>query len=91
VDLTKIGASDTVCEIVDPAASYGLRIVSDSPEITALQTFAPPDRPMLVIEPQFSLADPYGTQWPKNVETGMVVLQPGRAVEYKVRLELFKP
>jgi aldose 1-epimerase len=91
VDLVKTAGGATVCEVIDPAAGYGVRLVSDSPQITAVQTFAPPDRAMVVIEPQFSWADPYGAQWPAGVDTGMVMLQPGASVDYRVRLELFRP
>jgi len=86
--LVKNSDGATICEVIDPASGYCLRIVSDSPQVTALQTYAPPDRPMVVIEPQFSWADPYGEVWPSDVDTGMVELQPGEAVEYRVRLEL---
>lgn len=91
VGLAKDDAGQTICEVMDPAASYGLQVISDSPEITAVQTYAPPDRPLVVIEPQFSWADPYGDEWPEGVETGMVLLQPGQSVEYRVRLKLFRP
>ena len=91
VDLIKGTRGETVCEIIDAAAAYGLRIISDSPEITALQTYAPPNRALVVIEPQFSWADPYGCVWPPGVETGMVLLQSGGSVAYRVTLELFRP
>lgn len=91
VDLEKSEAGETVCEVIDPAAQYGLRIVSTSPQVSALQTFAPLDRPFLVIEPQFSWADPYGQEWDEGVDTGMLLLEPGQSVDYLVRLELFRP
>ena len=49
VDLAKGSGGETVCDVIDPAAGYGLRIVSESPEITAIQTFAPPDRALVVM------------------------------------------
>jgi galactose mutarotase-like enzyme len=91
VDLAKGADGTVVCEVVDAAAGYGLRIISDSPEITAIQTFAPPERACVVIEPQFSWADPYGPVWRPGVDTGMVLLQPGGSVTYRVTLELFRP
>jgi aldose 1-epimerase len=91
VDLEKTARGETVCEIIDPAAGYGLRLTSDSPQITALQTFAPPDKAFVVIEPQFSWADPYGREWDPGVDTGMVTLSPGGRVEYRARLEIFAP
>ena len=91
VDLVKGADGTAVCEVVDEAAAYGLRIVSQSPEISALQTYAPPQRAFVVIEPQFSWADPYGAVWPPGVDTGMVLLQPGASVAYRVALSLFRP
>jgi galactose mutarotase-like enzyme len=91
VDLAKTGARETVCEVIDPAAGHGVRIVAQSPQVTAVQTFAPPERPILVVEPQFSWADPYGGVWAPSVDTGMVTLPPGASVDYRVRLELFRP
>jgi len=77
-------------EIIDPAAGYGLRIVSLSPEVKAFQVYAPPDRNIIVVEPQINLADPYNPIWGKT-DTGMVLLDPGHSVSWRVRLELFIP
>jgi aldose 1-epimerase len=77
-------------EITDPAAAYGLRIVSLSPEVKAFQVYAPLDRNVIVVEPQINLADPYNPIWGKT-DTGMVLLQPGHSVSWRVRLELFTP
>ena len=62
-------------EIIDPAAKYGLRVTALSPEIKAIQVYAPPERNVVAIEPQFNLADPYSKSWGKT-DTGMVMLQP---------------
>ena len=91
VDLDKTAAGQTVCELVDPAARYGLRITALSEQVTAIQTFAPPDRPYVVIEPQFNWANPYGPEWPADRHTGMVRLEPHQTVAYAARLELFEP
>jgi aldose 1-epimerase len=77
-------------EITDPAAGYGLRIVSLSPEVKAFQVYAPPDRNVIVVEPQVNLADPYNSIWGKT-DTGMVLLEPGHSLTWRVRLELFTP
>ncbi len=42
----------------------------------------------MVIEPQFNLADPYGTEWAGR-DTGMTLLPPGAAATYEVRVEPF--
>ena len=91
VDLEKSSSGETICQLIDPAARYGLRIRSLSPEISAIQTFTRPDRPFVVIEPQFNWADPYGPEWGQDRRTGMVVLRPMQKVEYAVVLEMFTP
>jgi galactose mutarotase-like enzyme len=85
------GANRTsVSEIVDPAAKYGLRLITKSPQIKSIQVYAPPDKNFVAIEPQFNLPDPYNSNW-GSVDTGMVLLQPGQSVSWQVRLELFTP
>lgn len=91
VDLEKSPEGHTVSTILDPAAAYALRIVATSPHVKALQTYAPPDRPFIVVEPQFNWANPFGAEWPEGTETGMVHLSPGESVTYSVRLEIFVP
>ncbi len=79
-----------LAEIIDPAAHYGLRIHALSPEIKAIQVYAPPDKNFIAIEPQFNLADPFNPAW-GDTDTGMVLLQPARSVSWRVKLELFVP
>jgi aldose 1-epimerase len=81
---------NSAVEITDPAAGYGLRIVSLTPEVKAFQVYAPLDRNVIVVEPQVNLADPYNPIWGKT-DTGMVLLQPGHSLTWRVRLELFTP
>lgn len=80
----------TVSEIIDPAAKYGLRLVTLSPKIKSIQVYAPPDKNFVAIEPQFNLPDPYNKNW-GSTDTDMVLLQPGQSVSWRVRLELFTP
>jgi aldose 1-epimerase len=80
-----------VLEVVDPAAAYGLRISAGAPPVRAVQVFGPPDRKIIVVEPQFNWADPFGPQWGPGVDTGMALLEPGASVVYSARLELFTP
>ena len=80
----------TVSEIVDPAAKYGLRLITLSPQIKSIQVYAPPQKNFVAIEPQFNLPDPYNPDW-GSADTGMVLLQPGQSVTWRVRLELFTP
>ena len=79
-----------ISEIIDPAAKYGVRIKAVSPEVSAVQVYAPLDKSFVVFEPQTNYADPYNPAW-KDRKTGMKVLKPGESVSYKVELELFVP
>ncbi len=81
---------DTVSEIIDPAAKYGLRLTTLSPQIQSIQVYAPPQKNFVAIEPQFNLPDPYNKNW-GDTDTGMVLLKPGQSVTWRVRLELFTP
>lgn len=84
-------ASDqTISEIIDPGAKYGLRLITLSPKIKSIQVYAPADKNFVAIEPQFNLPDPYNKNW-GSTDTGMVLLQPGQSVSWRVRLELFTP
>lgn len=78
VDLDRSANGEIVVELVDPAASYGLRIVAMSPAIKAVQIYGPPDAPFLAVEPQLNWADPFGAQWGANTDTGMALLEPER-------------
>jgi|WetSurMetagenome_2_1015567.scaffolds.fasta_scaffold59130_2 aldose 1-epimerase len=90
VNLKKDSKGVSYSEIIDPAAKYGLRIVALSSHVSAVQVYAPVDKPYVVIEPQFNYNDPFGKEWGKR-DTGMVTLQPGQSVTWKVKLELFIP
>ncbi len=82
------GAVDV--ELSDPASRYGIRVEGLSPEIKTVQVYAPPSKQFVAIEQQFNFADPFGGEW-KNMDTGMVTLQPGQSVTWRVRLQLFVP
>lgn len=75
-------------ELSDPLDGYKLRISALSPEIKAMRVIMPADGSYISIDPQFNYPDPFGKQWTKPSETGMVVLQPGQSTEWKVRLEI---
>jgi aldose 1-epimerase len=76
-----------VVEIIDPAADLRLRIASPTPQVKAIQVYAPPDQPFVVVEPQFNLADPYGAEWAGDVDTGMAQIAPGQSLAYRVHIE----
>ncbi len=90
LDLQKDAQGHMVSEIIDPAAKYGVRIKAVSPEVPAVQIYAPPDKSFVVFEPQTNYADPYNPAW-KDRKTGMKVLKPGESVSYTVEVELFVP
>jgi galactose mutarotase-like enzyme len=91
VELEKTSVGHTVAEIVDAAASYGLRVTALSREVSAIQVYSLPSEPFIVLEPQFNWADPYGAQWREGTDTGMVTLEPNEQVVYSTKLELFTP
>jgi galactose mutarotase-like enzyme len=78
-----------IVELRDPKSNYGLRITILSPTINAVHVNAPTDSPFVSIDPQFNYDDPFGHEWPKSEDTGMVVLQPGETAQWKIRLEIF--
>jgi len=88
VDLLKNEAGEANVELLDPASGYHMRLTSLSPEVRAMQMYAPPSKPFVVLEPQFNLADPFSSVWPATVDTGMVPLAPLESVRWRVRWEL---
>lgn len=78
-----------IAELRDPKSNYGLRITMLSPAIKAIHVNAPANASFVSIDPQFNYDDPFGHEWPKNEDTGMVVLEPGQIVQWKIRLEIF--
>ena len=77
-----------IAELRDPKSNYGLRITAMTPTIKAMRAYAPAGAAFVSIEPQFNYDDPFGREWAGNEDTGMVVLQPGQTVEWKIRLEI---
>jgi len=72
------------------AAHYGVSIEGLSPEIKAIQVYAPPTRNFVAIEHQYNFGDPFGKEWGAT-DTGMVTLKPGQRTKWHVRLGLFVP
>ena len=91
VDLIKPTSGQASALIVDPAAKYGVRVTALSPEIQAIQIAAPVNSAFIALEPQFHWTDPFSAIWGNETRTGMVILKPGEAVSYSVKLELFTP
>jgi len=82
--------NEVTVKIIDPAAHYGIDIVGLSPEIKALQMYAPPTKQFVAIEHQYNFGDPFGKEWGKT-NTGMVTLKPGQSTQWHVRLHVFVP
>ncbi len=78
-----------IAELRDPESGYGLRMTLMTPTIKALRVHAPADANFVSIEPQFNYDDPFGREWSREEDTGMVLLQPGQSVQWMVRLEIF--
>jgi aldose 1-epimerase len=76
-------------ELRDPESDYGLRVTAISPTIKAMRIHAPAGAGYVSIDPQFNYDDPFGREWPKDEDTGMVVLQPGQSTQWTIRLEIF--
>jgi galactose mutarotase-like enzyme len=76
-------------ELRDPVNNYGLRITTLSTLIKAIHVQAPVDADFVTIAPRFNYDDPFGREWPRDEDTGMVVLQPGRSATWRIRLEIF--
>ena len=86
---TELLEDGPVAELRDPDSGYGLRIMAMTSTIKAIRVYAPLDGSFISIEPQFNYDDPFGREWGKDEDTGMVVLQPGQATQWKIRLEIF--
>jgi aldose 1-epimerase len=78
-----------MAELRDPGNDFGLRITAMSSIIKAMRVYAPLDGSFISIEPQFNYDDPFGREWASEEDTGMVILQPGQSIQYKIRLEIF--
>lgn len=87
LELERDAQGRAVAEVIDPKANYRMKIIALSPDIRAFQVYAPVEKTFAAVEPQFNLADPFSAIW-KGRDTGMVTLQPGQSVTYRVRLEV---
>jgi galactose mutarotase-like enzyme len=90
IDLKRDTSGSATTVLVDPGAHLGLRIAALSPEIKAIQVYAPAGKNFVAVEDQFNLNDPFGKEW-EGRATGMVELSPGHSVVWKQSLQLFVP
>lgn len=78
-----------IAEIRDPAAGYGIRLTPLTNSIKFLRVVAPQGQNWMSIEPDTNVDDPFGHVWSGPEQTGIVTLQPGEALQWHVRLEIF--
>lgn len=90
VQLQRTVEGNTISEITDVAADYGLRVTVMTPLVRAIHVYSPADKSFVALEPQFNYGDPFGEEW-KGEDTGMVTVEPGNSVVWKTRLEMFQP
>lgn len=86
---TSLLESGPMAELRDPENDYGLRITAMTSNIKAIRVYAPLDGSYISIEPQSNYDDPFGHQWAKDEDTGIVVLQPGESMQWQIRLQIF--
>jgi galactose mutarotase-like enzyme len=90
IDLQRGPNGNVVSEIRDLGTNYGMRVTAMSPQIRAIQVYSPVEKSFIAIEPQFNYGDPFGEQW-HGADTGIVTLEPGQSVIWKVQLQMFQP
>ncbi len=90
VDLKRDVNGYSTAEIRDLGTNYGMRVTAMAPKIRAFQAYSPVEKSFIALEPQFNYGDPFGEEW-HGTDTGMVTLQPGESVTWKVQLQLFQP
>jgi galactose mutarotase-like enzyme len=90
VNFSTLHGNGCVARLSDPEADYGLCLRLLSPAMHTVQVYSPKDAGFVAIEPQFNFPDPLGQEW-KNINTGLVTLDPGATAAWHVRLELFRP
>jgi galactose mutarotase-like enzyme len=81
---------EATVRIIDPAAHYGMEVSGLSPDIKAIQMYAPPTAQFVAIEHQYNFGDPFGKEW-GSTNTGMVTLKPGATTRWHVRLHVLVP
>jgi aldose 1-epimerase len=90
VNFSTLHRNGCIARLSDPEADYGLCVRLLSPAMHTVQVYSPKDAGFVAIEPQFNFPDPLGQEW-KNMNTGLVTLDPGATAVWHVRLELFRP
>lgn len=74
-------------DVFDPPSGLQVAFLAETPPVRCIQVYTPSDRPVICIEPQFNLNNPFGDEWAGG-EAGMVRLRPGAATTYRVGVQL---
>jgi aldose 1-epimerase len=80
--------SGPVAMLSDPAYNFRLSVIPLTPNITNMHVIAPADKTWVSIGPNTNLDDPFGPEWGNPQNAGMVTLEPGATVRWKVRIEI---
>jgi aldose 1-epimerase len=88
IDLIREANGSVAAEIHDPASHFAVKVTSTSPAVKAYQCYAPPDKPFIVLEPQFNTGDPFNKAVWKDRDTGMALLAPGQEIVYDATVEI---
>jgi aldose 1-epimerase len=86
------GQNGAAVEMLDPEAGYGLRMTAESASIKSVRVTSPSDAGYVAVGMQTNTDDPFGKEWvgADGVDhSGVVILQPGETLVWKVRLEIF--
>lgn len=78
-----------IVELRDTSFGYGLRITPLSNNIRAFRIVAPADKPWVAVAPDTNYDDPLGSEWNTSEGSGIVTLQAGDSLQWKVRVEIF--
>jgi len=90
IDLHSGALSDgPIAELIDPKSGYGLRIIPLTTNVISFAVKAPAAETWVSIAPNTNLPDPFGHEWENQQDPGMVILEPGDKLVWRVRLEIF--
>jgi hypothetical protein len=87
-DLQSGVASGPVAEISDPVYNIKLSVIPLTADITSMHVIAPAEKPWVSIGPNTNLDDPFGPEWDNPANAGIITLEPGATLRWKVRLDI---
>ena len=81
--------SGPVIELRDVEDGFGIRMTAMSMEARAIRIQSRPGSGSVVVGFQTNYDDPLSRVWPQGDDGGLQMVQPGRSLQLRVRLELF--